>query len=165
MRLRRHLLAVLLGLVLVLVLPGVANAQTRYVDWVSGFEVHATLTQGTFTGQATGDLPGYWGATVVHNELRPSAYVTGGSIYLATVVNGRPTLVTGTVSGGEVLRLNPHATGCVDEHFKVTLVLKDVAGHGTGDFTKGHLTHHRAGFFGRCILYSATITGKLILNF
>jgi hypothetical protein len=157
----RYLVAVLLAAVLALTLPGVASAARPYRDSVSGFEVYATLTRGTFTGQASGDLPGAWGITVDHPELNPGAPVTGGSFYLATAMDGRPTLIAGEVGGGEVL--GQHVDGCADQVYDVYVTLVRVAGNGKGWYD-GTLTHHRTSVFGRCILYSATVTGSLELR-
>jgi len=167
MRLPRLIVAALLGAVLVLMFPGVATAATTYTDSVSGYEVYATSTRGTFTGRATGALPGYWGATVDHKVLSPSGDVTGGSFYLATSLNGTATLITGRVGDGEVTRLNPSATGCVNQYYDVNLVLTHVSAgataSGTGEFD-GTLTHRRTSVFGRCVTYAATITGSLTLS-
>ena len=159
----RYVLAILLAALLTLALPGVASAATTYRDSVSGFEVYATLTRGTFTGQASGDLPGVWGITVDHTELNPSAIVTGGSFSLATTVNATPALITGQVDyGGEVL--GQHVSGCVDQIYEVDVTLSGVAGDGRGRY-HGTLTHHRTSIFGQCILYAATVTGWLRLRF
>lgn len=49
-----------------------ALAQT-YLDTASGNETMATSAQGWFSGNATGNLPGSWSATIIHTPLAPCA--------------------------------------------------------------------------------------------
>lgn len=152
--------------------PSPATAATTYTDTVSGVEYWATSTQGKFTGKATGQLPGYWNATVDHTPLSlaamPTATITGGSFELATLVNGVPTLVTGTfASGGTVTVMNVGAN-CTNQKFAVDGPLDNVGpwytGTGTGTFAVT-LTHYRTRIFGSCVTYSASVTGSLALTF
>ena len=79
--------------------PGSVAAAATYSDSVSGFEYAATSTQGRFAGAAPGALPGAWSATVDHTPLGTAATITGGDVYLATYLDGAPTLVTGDFTG------------------------------------------------------------------
>lgn len=169
MKLWRSVLASLGATAMALAVPAAASASTTYTDTASGYEYYATSTEGRFAGSATGPLPGYWNAVVDHTPLSPNATVTGGSVDLATTVNGSPAVVEGTVTpGGTVTRLNPGATGCVDQYYAVDLSLGSVGvnspGSGTGGFG-GTLIHHRDSVFGYCVTYSATISGTLTLTF
>ena len=166
MVLSRLMLSALCGTAVALTATGVATAATTYTDSVTGVEYYATSTQGRFSGTASGDLPGAWAATVNHTVLSPSGTVTGGEMTLATTLNGTPTLLDGDVTGGQVARTNPGATGCVNQYYAVTLTVGNVTanggGSGSGSFA-GTLTHHRRSVFGRCLTYGATINGGLSL--
>ncbi len=168
MKLWRFALASLGATVMALALPSAASAATAYTDTASGYEYYFSSTEGRFAGSASGSLPGYWNAIVDHTPLSPNAVVTGGSVDLTTYVNGAPALVEGAVTGGTVTRLNPGATGCVDQYYGVDLVLGGVGvnspGAGTGDFG-GTLIHHRNSVLGYCVTYSATISGTLTVSF
>lgn len=168
MRFWRVTLASLGVTAMALTVPAAAAAATQYDDAVSGYEYYVTSTEGRFAGSASGDLPGYWNAIVDHTPLSPSATITGGRLDLATTVNGRRADVEGTVTGGTVNRLNPNATGCVDQSYAVDIALGSVgvnqSGGGTGEFD-GTLIHHRYRAFGYCVTYSATIRGTLTLTF
>jgi hypothetical protein len=164
----RFVLSAACGTAVALAAPGVAAASRTYSDSVYGLEYSATSTEGKFSGTAYGALPGAWAATVDHTPLSPNATVTGGSMSLRTVLNGASTNVDGTVTGGQVVRTNPGATGCVNQYYAVTLVLGGVgpngARSGTGSFG-GTLTHYRRSIFGTCVSYSATISGSMSLTF
>ncbi len=168
MKLLHWILVILTAAVLLVLSPAVASAAVTYSDSVSGYEVYATSTEGTFVGQATGALPGYWATTVVHTPLSPDAVVTGGDFSVATTLNGTPTLVGGDVTGGSVIRQNPGDTGCVNQYYGVDLVLGGVgpggSGSGSGTFG-GTLVHRRTFVLGRCITYAATINGSLTVTF
>jgi hypothetical protein len=144
-----------------------AAAATTYFDAVKGVEVAATSTRGTFVGTATGSLPGQWSATVDHTPLAPGATITGGSLYIAASPDGTLTLVTGTFTGGNVAVINP-GSGCTNQQFAINGVLGNVGtwfgGTGTGTFA-GTLTHYRISVFGRCVTYSASVTGSVTLTF
>jgi hypothetical protein len=164
----RLMLSAMCGTAVALATPEVAAAATTYSDSVYGFEYSATSTQGKFAGTAYGALPGAWAATVNHTQLSPSGTVTSGSMSLKTVLNGASTQVDGDITGGEVVRTNPGATGCVNQYYAVNLVLEDVGPNGTGGGTGsfgGTLTHYRHSVFGTCVTYSATISGSLALTF
>jgi hypothetical protein len=144
---------------------GLATAATTYTDAISGYEYAATSTQGSFAGTASGDLPGYWKATVDHTAL-PDANITGGDFYLATYLNGSATSVTGNFTGGTVKQISGF-TGCVNQQYAVNGDLGNAGsgstGTGDGTFT-GTLTHYRTKIFGYCVTYSASITGTLTLS-
>jgi hypothetical protein len=156
----------LAALAAVIMGPGPVATAATYPDSVSGYEYAATSTQGRFAGAAPGALPGVWSATVDHTPLGTVATITGGDVYLATYQNGVPTLVTGHFTGGTVRQLSGF-TGCADQQYAVNGNVGDVgvgsAGTGSGTFA-GTLTHHRTKIFGYCVIYSATITGSLILT-
>jgi hypothetical protein len=168
MALSRFMLSAVCGTAVALAAPGVAAAATKYSDSVYGFEYSVTSTRGKFAGTARGALPGAWAATVDHTPLSPNAIVTGGSLSLSTVLNGASTRVDGDITGGQVVRTNPGAIGCVNQSYAVTLALGSVGPNGTsggtGSFV-GTLTHYRQSVFGTCVTYSATINGSLTLRF
>jgi len=160
---RSGLLVAVAAVVLALA-PSAAAA--TYADSVSGIEIYATSTQGTFVGQASGDLPGSWEVTVDHTPLSPNATITGGDLNISTTLGGTPTLVTGTLTGGSVT-LAP-SSGCTNQQYTIDATLGGVgtwhSGTGNGMFT-GTLTHYRANIFGRCITYSASVNGSVTLVF
>jgi hypothetical protein len=168
MRFWRFALASLGATAVALAVPAAASAAPSWTDTVSGNEYYATSTEGRFAGSASGQLPGYWNAVVDHTPLSPNAEVTGGSVDIATTVKGLPADVEGAVTDGTVTRLNPGATGCVDQYYAVDLVLSSVGvngpGSGTGSFD-GTLIHHRHSVFGYCLTYSATIGGSMTVSF
>ena len=150
-------------------LPASGQAPASYEDAISGIEIAATSTVGTFVGTASGDLPGFWRAVVEHEPLRPEeeAEITGGTFILATHLNGRPASVTGTFAGGAV---TPQASiqPCGNEYYAVSATLADVTDGGTrggsGVFA-GTLVHYRAFLFRSCRTYGASISGWLRLSF
>jgi hypothetical protein len=161
---RRILLPVLAATALVAT-PAAAGA-TSYTDATRGVEVAATSTRGTFVGTATGDLPGYWQATVNHTPLSPGATITGGSFSLDTYLNGGFEEVTGTFASGSVVLENP-STRCANQRYDIDGSLTNVGvggGSGSGDF-EAVLTHYRTRVFGHCVTYSASVSGSLSLQF
>jgi hypothetical protein len=146
--------------------PGSGGGAANHPDPVSEYEYAATSTQGRFAGAAPGALPGAWSATVDHTPLGTVATITGGDVYLATYLDGVPTLVTGHFTGGTVRQLSGFS-GCADQQYAVNGSVGNVgfesAGTGSGAFA-GTLTHHRTKIFGHCVIYSATITGSLTLT-
>jgi hypothetical protein len=146
---------------------GTATAATTYTSAISGYEVAATSTQGTFAGSANGDLGGYWTATIHHTALSPNAVIDGGSFSLGTVLAGAPTLVTGTFTGGTITYLGSTGT-CGNQSFAVDAFLGSVtagaASGGSGTFT-GTLTHYRTSIWGRCVTYAASVRGSISLTF
>jgi hypothetical protein len=170
MHVRRSLVVLALAL-LPLSVPGVAGAAQTYNDTISGHEYFATSTDGKFAGTASGGLPGYWNADVQHTPLcvscMPTATITGGSVELATTLNGSLTLVTGRFTGGEVQVTNA-GTNCTNQTFDVDGALSSVgawySGSGSGTFS-ATLTHYRQRLFGRCVTYAASVVGTLTLTF
>lgn len=168
MRNRRPLLVSALALLL-LSLPAVARAAQTYNDTITGYEYYATSTDGRFAGTATGALPGSWNADVQHTALclscTPTATITGGSFALA--VSNSSMLVTGRFRGGYVQVTNVGAN-CTNQSFYVHGILGSVgrwySGSGSGTFS-ATLVHHRHWVLGRCITYSASVTGALSLTF
>jgi hypothetical protein len=145
-----------------LMLGGAAAAATTYNVTVRGAEYSATSTQGRFAGYAYGDLVGSWNAVVNHTALSPNATITSGRFNL-----DGPTDASGDfMPGGTVVLENP-STLCVNQYYTVDGTLGNVvvgaATGGTGAF-HGTLTHLRYRIFGRCITYSATISGSLSLT-
>jgi hypothetical protein len=145
-----------------LLAPASAAAAT-YGDSVSGVEIGFTSTQGTFTGVATGMLPGHWTAVVQHTPLSPNATITGGTFRLATILNGSATTITGLFTGGTVTRTNA-GLYCTNQTYAVNGVLGSVAGSGTGTFV-ATLTHYRTRILGACVSYSASVRGAVTLTF
>lgn len=134
----------------------VATARSTYADHVVGTEFPPiSSTRGTFLGVATGGLPGAWRVQIRHDALRRSGSVpiTGGSFAMRTTTHGT---LRAAVTGGSVAVVDGGA-GCRDQTFAVHVAL---AG---GSFT-GTLTHHRHAFFGRCVIYAATIEGDASLS-
>jgi hypothetical protein len=145
-----------------------ASASTTHTDTVNGSEVAYTSTQGTFTGYATGDLPGSWAAVIHHTVLSPDASITGGSFTLATVIHWIPRTVDGTFAAGGTVTRFYREPGCGIQRYAVEddLVNVGVAGGGSGS---GHvsatLTHYRHSVLGHCVAYAATIAGTVRLTF
>jgi hypothetical protein len=161
----RAILVVTVAALALLAFPAMAAAAT-YSDTVTGAEIAATSTQGTFVGTARGDLPGAWRAVVQHTQLSPNATITGGSFKLVTTT--LQTVVGTFDPGGAVTRTNPGA-GCTNQTYTVQDTLSNVGvggpGTGTGSF-QVVLTHYRAfvPFLG-CVTYSASVAGALSLTF
>jgi len=154
----RWIFPALAALAALLLLPTAAIAAPGYTDQVKGIEYSATSTVGRFSGTATGPLPGAWNATVVHDQLTPSAAapITGGSVTLYS----RRTL-TGTFVKGTVSPINAPTT-CVNERFNVTGTLA-FDGGGTGTFSVV-LTHLRTQLRSNCLTYGATVAGTLTVT-
>jgi hypothetical protein len=167
----RALLATIAGLAASVITATSVAAATHYQDTVSGYEVYATDTEGVFAGSASGALPGYWEADVLHTPLSgtpQTATITGGSFNLLTNLHSHPTLITGAFSGGSVVQ-TAGFSGCVNQVYQVTGQLTSVGvygrpGHGTGTFGVT-LTHHRISIGGYCVVYAATIAGAVALDF
>ena len=166
MRWLRLILPVLATAAAFVLAPISATAATTYSDSISGYEYAATSTQGSFAGTASGDLPGYWHATVDHTPLDPDATITGGDFYLSTYLAGALTTVSGEFAYGGSVTLENTSTGCTNQYYAVKATLDKVRfgamGGGTGSFS-GTLTHYRALVLGHCVTYSAKIAGSLSL--
>ena len=169
MHLYRTLLVLALA-VLALSVPATAGAAQTYNDTISGHEYFATSTDGKFAGTASGALPGYWNTDVQHTPLclscTPTATITGGSVELATTLDGSLALVTGDFTGGAVQVTNVGAD-CTNQTFSVDGFLGSVGpwyrGNGSGSFSVT-LTHYRRRIFGSCITYAASVAGTLSLT-
>ncbi len=170
MNVRSRLLSVVIALLAVAAAQTAAFAAS-YSDAVSGVEIFATSTEGRFAGNASGALPGYWYADVVHTPLAGSpqtAAITGGSFDLSTTVSGQPALVTGVFSGGSVVQTGGF-TGCTNQTYSVTGNLTNVGPYGGGQTGTGTfgavLTHYQYSSYGYCITYAASIAGIVDLAF
>jgi hypothetical protein len=171
---------------LVLVVVGATSAQasttTPHGTFVSGVEFYATSTEGRFSGTATGRDPnglwGAWGIVVNHTVLDscwkqswtdPCAQVTGGTFSLQATT---PALITGNFThqgtGVDGIVLGNAGANCTTQLFRITDSLNSVGTgsqhSGTGTFV-GYLWHLRHWVFGRCVTYSATVQGTVVLNF
>jgi len=168
----RLVLAVVASTVAISLTPLTALAATTkiYHDSVGGVEVYATTTEGRFTGQASGKLPGLWYADVIHTPLSSSAAATisGGAFDLTTSLNNQPTLITGRFSGGTVMQTGGFS-GCTNQTYAVDGTLSNVGVYGRPDRGKGTfvatLTHYRVSILGHCLIYGASIGGLVTLNF
>lgn len=169
MRLGQVVVSALLAATAVAALPLVAAASATYMDTVAGPEIFATSTQGKFVGQASGALPGFWYANVVHTALSGgSATITGGTFSLATALSSQPAVVTGAFSGGSV-RQTGGFTGCANQTYAVSgnLIQVGPAGgaHNSSGIFLATLTHYRTQFFGTCVTYAASVAGTVSLTF
>ena len=168
----RLVLAVVASTVAISLTPltAVAATTTKYHDSVGGVEVYATSTEGRFTGQASGNLPGFWYADVIHAQLSSTAAATisGGAFDLSTTLNNQPTLVTGQFSGGTVKQTGGFSD-CTNQTYSVDGTLSKVGVYGRPDRGKGTfmatLTHYRVSIHGYCLIYAASIAGWVTLNF
>jgi hypothetical protein len=163
-----RLLVLICVAVLAAVLAPLASAAT-YTDTLKGIEIAASSTEGTFAGTASGALPGSWTVVVDHTPLSSSgATITSGDFTIETVLNNLPTLVTGTLATGGTVTVVNAGFGCTNQKFAIYAPLVDVGpwhgGPGTGLFT-GTLTHYRYSVFGRCITYSASVSGGVTVSF
>jgi hypothetical protein len=131
-----------------------ASASTRsYNDHFSGVEVPpVTSTLGTFTGVATGNMPGAWYAQVQHDQLTTGTVsITGGSFTFYPLLGRK---IAASIVGGSVTSVGHSADGCSTQTFAIEVDLAD----GHGDFN-GTLTHYGFKFLGTCVVYSASIIG------
>jgi hypothetical protein len=161
---RKLLLSLMLAMTLAIGSAATGSAATAvasppsgtYIDAVVGIETALpTVTTSPFAGYASGDLPGFWTASVIHDQLLTT--ITGGKfkLYSRFVVSGF--FKTGTialVSGGS----------CTQSSFLVdgTLTL-DKPKTGTGRF-KATLTHYGYMGLGGCHIFFATIHGIVTLT-
>jgi hypothetical protein len=164
---RRFALSLFVAGVLLCIGTGQASASTTRTDTVHGTEVAYTSTQGTFTGYATGDLPGSWEAVIDHTVLSPNATITGGSFTLATVIHWIPRTIDGTFAAGGTVTRFYREPGCGIQRYAVHDDLTHVGvggGSGSGQIS-ATLTHYRHSVLGHCIAYAATISGTVTLTF
>lgn len=143
-----------------------AQARNSYTSSVAGVELKFNSVEGTFSGDAAGDLSGAWKATIHHTKLSPSGVIDGGTFTFATLLNRRAALVRGNFTGGRVALVR-QLPGCGHQYFTVDGTLAGVRTStvtgGEGRF-KGTLVHYRKRVFGRCVIYSATFKGSLSLT-
>jgi hypothetical protein len=163
--------AIAVGAIAVSLTPLTALAAPTYQDSVTGVEIYATSTEGQFTGQATGDLPGQWYADVMHTALSGSpetATINGGVFDLYTDLHNQSVLITGQFTGGSVTQ-TAGFSGCTDQTYAVDGTLSSVRvygrpDHGSGTFA-ATLTHYRISLDGFCVTYAASIGGTVTLQF
>jgi hypothetical protein len=152
----RRYVVLIAALALALTIPAAAVAGSATVTYeVRGIEVHATATQGTFTGVAwTTDDVGTWSAVVQHTvfDAERNATITGGTFRL----DGAARDASGTFTSGSVTLVSADP-GCGREFFDVGGQMA-LEGGGTGTFS-ATLVHYRTPLFGRCVTYGATIRG------
>jgi hypothetical protein len=168
---RRAVFALIVAVAVCVIGMSTAYAARQYEDSVAGYEVYATSTEGVFTGTASGQLPGYWSADVLHTPLSgtpQTATIDGGTFNLYTELHNQATHVTGAFSGGSVVE-TAGFTGCADQVYAVTghLINVGVEGRpdrGTGTFA-ATLTHYRVDLGGYCVIYAASIQGAVTLDF
>ena len=147
-----------------------AAAATTYGDSLTGVEVAASSSEGTFVGTATGQLPGAWQAVVDHGPLPTTvggtAAITSGSFVVATVLAGHPAVVEGTLDqNGTGITMLSAGAGCRKQRFSIVDGLSGVGGgSGTGTVS-AVLTHYRTRIFGHCVTYAASVSGGISLTF
>jgi hypothetical protein len=156
----RMLLAVCL-LVPLGVLSPTAAAATSPGYAVSGIELAATSTQGTFAGSAQGSAGDHaiWKAVVQHQALSSGCWTSGCAISSGgsfSLLNGQLSTISGSFTGGSI-KLIGQAPGCGLQQFDVTGNLTTSAGAGLFHVT---LTHYRVQLFGSCVSYFATVSGN-----
>jgi hypothetical protein len=150
-----------------LLAAGSAGAAISPAYTVTGLEIAATSTQGSFVGTGTGSTGDAlaWSAVVQHTVLSMNpatpATITGGSLNALSLGGGAASL-TGTFTGGSVTydpTLSSPAT-CGNQVYDVvgSLALASGGATGTGVF-QVTLTHLRISLFGRCVTIGASVTG------
>jgi hypothetical protein len=165
---RAQALVVAIGLAAILV-PAVAAASVSSSYSVTGVEIAATSTEGTFVGTAVGAAgdDAVWEASVVHQVLTPSCYLsTGGCLITGgtfSLVNEQLETITGDFASGSITLIS-QAPGCGVQVFSVLGNLTDVSTPtttgGTGIFAVT-LTHFRARHRGHCITFFAKVRGDV----
>jgi len=145
----------------------VSAASSSYA--VSGLEIAATSTQGTFVGTGTGSGGDRlaWRAVVEHTQLSldpaSPAVITGGTLTGVTYGSGSLATLTGAFTGGTVTydtsRSSP--ASCSTQVFEVDGDLALSTGPGSFEAT---LTHYRLNLLGRCITIGASVIGTLTLS-
>ena len=138
----------------VLALAGTAFGSSKVDLRVVGTEVPPiSSTRGTFVGASQGPV-GAWRIQIRHEALQtgPTVAITGGSLLIALRTG---TALRSSVVGGSVTVKNTGAS-CTTQVYAVHVQLAA----GTFD---GTLAHHRRSFFGRCVIYAATISGRALL--
>jgi hypothetical protein len=164
---RRILGSFVLAPVMALVLAGSTLASDTFIYKLSGFEIAATSTVGTFVGVGTSvDDIGTWSASIVHTPLSSIGTATilaGGSF----TYDGAARDITGTFTSGSLAQTAgaPGSDPCTNQTYSVTGQLAlTVPSSGAGTFS-AVLTHYRVRLFGRCIVYAATVKGGATFTF
>ena len=148
--------------------PGLTRAAAPETYSLSGYEIWFTPSVGVFAGTGNGhagDLSA-WFSSIEHSQvISPSGTIIGG---WATLYRLDGVSISGHFSGGTIVQTNDGA-GCTAEWHSVTGELtgvrrSDTAALGSGEF-QVTLVHHRAWLFGRCISYSASVSGSISLSF
>jgi hypothetical protein len=160
---RRILGSFVLASVVAIVLAASTLASSSFTYKLSGFEIAATSTVGTFVGVGTtAHDAGTWSASITHTVLNDrSATINSGTFaYDGTVRD-----IAGTFNPGGTLSQTSGFSGCTNQTYAVTgsLVLTAPTS-GTGTFS-AVLTHYRIRLFGQCIVYSATVKGGATFTF
>ena len=169
---RALMVAVAIG-VAAMVAPAVAGASLSTSYSVSGVEIAATSTEGTFVGTALGTRgdDAVWEATVEHEALGPGCYlsfngcpITGGTFSL---VNEHLQTINGDFTSGAI-KLISEAPGCGVQVFSVVGNLTDVStrtkNSGTGTFAVT-LIHFRTLYQGHCTTFFAKVRGTVSFSF
>jgi hypothetical protein len=166
MRLYRRILgSFILAPALGLVLTASALAASSFTYTLSGVEIAATSTVGTFVGVGTtADDTGAWSASINHSVLTGgTATINGGTFAYTGIVRH----IAGTFTGGSLTQTSGSsgASPCTNQTYSVTGSLTLTApGSGTGTFN-AVLTHYRLRLFGQCIVYAATVKGGATFSF
>lgn len=154
---RRAYMAVAVGAALT-VLAAPASAQPQVPYSLTGVEIAATSTRGTFVGLAISlDDVGTWQAVVLHEPLDDTALITGG----AFAIDGQARNLQGVISDGEIVRLSGT---CRKETFHVTghvMLFQDDFPTGEFGYFDVTLTQYGRRVFGGCITFFATIEGEM----
>jgi hypothetical protein len=164
-------LSIALALAAALVMTVTAAASNTYTERIHGTELpNATPTEGQFVGEASGSFAGAWYIDVRHQVLaNHPVSITGGSFRINTLINGWPDEIRGSFKpwSGTVTQIKGFG-GCTNQQFAVKGDLVRVGvdgGSGTGTF-QATLTHYRANIWlVGCVVYSASISGSVSLNF
>ena len=159
---RRILGSLILAPVVAIALAANTLASSSFTYKLSGFEIAATSTVGTFVGVGTtADDAGTWSASIVHSPLTNGAAVIQGGTF---AYDGTARDIAGAFTGGSLNQASG-SLGCTNQTYNVTGSLAlTVPSSGTGTFS-AVLTHYRISLFGRCIVYAATVKGGAIFIF
>jgi hypothetical protein len=151
-----------------LLVAGTAGAALSSTFNVTGVEIAATSTEGTFVGAGSGDGGDtlLWKTVVDHTPLGTNpatpATITGGSLSAESAQDGELTILAGVFTGGSVTydAARSSTAPCGNQVYDVSgnLALTSDGATGTGRFSV-LLTHYRIALFGRCITYGASVTG------
>jgi hypothetical protein len=150
-----------------LLASGSAGASISPAYAVTGLEVAATPTQGTFVGVGTGSTGDRlaWSAVVQHTVLSTNpatpATIVGGSLNALSLGGGAASL-TGAFTGGSVTydQTLSSPAACGNQVYDVvgSLALASGGATGTGVF-EVTLTHYRISLLGRCVTIGASVAG------